>query len=183
MFCILTRGRVRELRTQKHPRPRAVLLRSDPLEAKDTGTNVLQNKKKGLQTNFSVELQKKKVFKNSFLVIYKILTIQKIVLSSGSGQGNFPGLEASRSRTSKCVLEDSTADTYPIHFNRCILPLPTSPADLLLTKLLIYQTVLSYLLAMHNEGYPLAYSASLSRCQTKNKNGLWKLFQFRAIEN
>ena len=64
------------------------------------------------------------MFKNSFPAIYKILKIQKIVLSSGSGQGNFPGLEASRPRTSKCVLEDSTADTYPIHFNRCILPLP-----------------------------------------------------------
>ena len=30
----------------------------------------------------------------------------KIVLSSSRGQGNFRGLEASRPRTSKCVLED-----------------------------------------------------------------------------
>ena len=37
----------------------------------------------------------------------KIFTAQKIVLSSSRGQGNFRGLEASRSRTSKCVLEDS----------------------------------------------------------------------------
>ena len=37
----------------------------------------------------------------------KISTVQKIVLSSGRGQGNFRGLEASRPRprTSKCVLE------------------------------------------------------------------------------
>ena len=38
----------------------------------------------------------------------KISTVQKIVLSSSRGQGNFRGLEASRPRprTSKCVLED-----------------------------------------------------------------------------
>ena len=37
----------------------------------------------------------------------KISTVQKIVLSSSRGQGNFRGLEASRPRprTSKCVLE------------------------------------------------------------------------------
>ena len=39
---------------------------------------------------------------------YEISTVQKIVLPSGRGQGNFRGLEASRPRprTSKCVLED-----------------------------------------------------------------------------
>ena len=40
----------------------------------------------------------------------EISTVQKIVLSSSPGQGNFRGLEASRPRprprTSKCVLED-----------------------------------------------------------------------------
>ena len=38
----------------------------------------------------------------------EISTVQKIVLSSSRGQGNFRGLEASRPRprTSKCVLED-----------------------------------------------------------------------------
>ena len=38
----------------------------------------------------------------------EISTVQKIVLSSGRGQANFRGLEASRPRlrTSKCVLED-----------------------------------------------------------------------------
>ena len=41
----------------------------------------------------------------------EISTVQKIVLSSSRGQGNFQGLEASRPRprTSKCVLEDSTS--------------------------------------------------------------------------
>ena len=71
----------------------------------------------------------KKVFKNVFQVISKkgllrktkkglrkfsarflgfsdlISTVQIIVLSSSLGQGNFRGLEASRPRTSKCVLE------------------------------------------------------------------------------
>ena len=35
-----------------------------------------------------------------------ILTVQKIVLSSRRGQGNFRGLKASRPRTLKPVLED-----------------------------------------------------------------------------
>ena len=62
---------------------------------------------------------KKKVFKIFFQAIYKILTIQKILLSSSRRQGNFRGLQASRPRTrpsrpkpriSKCLLEDSTFD-------------------------------------------------------------------------
>ena len=67
----------------------------------------------------------------------KISTVQKIVLSSSRGQGNFRGLEASRPRprtwpsrprprTSKCVLEDvleakdvledSTSDVFSNHY-------------------------------------------------------------------
>ena len=43
-----------------------------------------------------------------FQALYKVLTIQKIVLFSSRGQGNFWGLEVSRPRprTSKCILED-----------------------------------------------------------------------------
>ena len=41
---------------------------------------------------------KKKVFKIFFQAIYKISTIQKMVLSSSRGQGNFRGLEASRAK-------------------------------------------------------------------------------------
>ena len=40
-----------------------------------------------------------------FQAMCKILTIQKILLSSSRGLGNFRGLVASRPRTSKCVLE------------------------------------------------------------------------------
>ena len=39
-------------------------------------------------------ISNKKVFKNFFLAIYKILRIQNILLSSSRGQGNFRGLEA-----------------------------------------------------------------------------------------
>ena len=95
------------------PRPRT----------KDTSASALQKKKKGLHKYFSGDLQKKKkkVFTNIFQAIstktrfpkifqalHKILTIQKLVLSSSRGQANFRGLEASRPRprTSKSVLED-----------------------------------------------------------------------------
>ena len=111
---------------QECPRPRT----------KDTSASALQkNKKKGLHKNFSGDLKKKKVFtkifqaistkkrvfQNIFQALHKILTIQKIMLSSSRGQANFQGLEASRPRTwpsrprtSKCVLEDSTSDLFLI---------------------------------------------------------------------
>ena len=78
------------------------------LEAKDTGASVLQKKKKKKSKKF-FRRSPKKVFKNFFPVIYKILPIQKIVLSASRGQGNFRGLEASSPRTSKCAFEDSTS--------------------------------------------------------------------------
>ena len=114
------------------PRPRT----------KNTSASALR-KKKGLHKNFSGDLQnEKKVFtkifqanstktrfQKIFQAIHKILTIQKIVLSSSRGQANFRGLEASRPRprTSKSVLkdvleakdvlEDSTSGTYILFFH------------------------------------------------------------------
>ena len=96
---------------------------------KDTSASALQ-KKKGFHKNFSGDFPKKKrkkrssqkffqaiskkkgLHKNFSSDLHKILTNQKIVLSSPRGQANFRGLEASRPRprTSKCVLEDSTSD-------------------------------------------------------------------------
>ena len=73
-----------------------------------------KKKKKGLHKNFSSDLHEKTLSKN-FQPLHKILTFQKIVLSSSRGQANFRGLEASRPRTrpsrprprtSKSVLED-----------------------------------------------------------------------------
>ena len=102
-------------------------------KAKDQGhkAQVLskKKKKKGLHKNFLGDLQKKKkkkkrssqkffkrsprknAFQKIFQPLHKILTFQKIVLSSSRGQANFRGLEASRPRprTSKSVLEDSTS--------------------------------------------------------------------------
>ena len=71
----------------------------------------IKTKKRHLHKNFSGDLHKK-LFQKIFQALHKILTIQKIVLSSSPGQANFRGLEASRPRprTSKCVLEDSTSD-------------------------------------------------------------------------
>ena len=103
------------------PRPRT----------KDTSASA-PKKKKGLYKKFFRRSPKKKrsspkFFKRSppknvfqkikiFQALHKILTIQKIVLSSSRGQANFRGLEASRPRTSKSVLEakyvleESTSD-------------------------------------------------------------------------
>ena len=93
-------------------------------KAKDQGhKRKCSQKKQGLHKNFLGDLQKKKkssqkffkrspqknVFQKNFQALHKILTIQKIVLSSSQGQANFRGLEALRPRTSKCVLEDSTS--------------------------------------------------------------------------
>ena len=121
-----TQGSKPRPRTQKHPRPRPRTTppRTDPFEAKDTSASVLQKKKifkkifqaisnnkkkqrKRSSKNFSGVLQQKKPSKIVFRAICKISTIQKKVLSSSQGQGNFRRLEASRPRprTSKCVLE------------------------------------------------------------------------------
>ena len=61
-----------------------------------SGEFYLRKTKKGLRK-----------FSARFLALSnKISTVQKIVLSSSRGQGNFRGLETSRPRTKKSVLED-----------------------------------------------------------------------------
>ena len=85
---------------------------------KDTGTSVLQKKKRSSKTFFRrspKEENKKGLRKYSprFPAFSNdVLTILKIVLSSSQGQDNFRGLEVSRLRTSKCILKDSTSDAY-----------------------------------------------------------------------
>ena len=93
--------------TKKNPRPRTALSRTDPLEAKNTNSSALQ-KKRSLQKFFR-RSPEKNVFQKMFRAFHKILTIQKIVLSSSLGQANFRGLEASRA--TKCVLEHSTSSS------------------------------------------------------------------------
>ena len=119
-----------ESKTQGQGHKKISMPRTDLLEAKGTGASVL--KKKGFQKFLSSNLKKRsstiffsgdfhlrktkkdlRKFSARFLALSnKISTVQKIVLSSSRGQGNFRGLEASRPRTSKSVLKakDSTSD-------------------------------------------------------------------------
>ena len=107
-------------RTQKNPRPRprTAFPRTDTLEAKDRNARgqgqgqghkrKCSPKKKRSSQKFFKRSPRKNVFQKIFQALHKVLTIQKIVLSSSRGQANFQRLEASRPRpkTSKCVLED-----------------------------------------------------------------------------
>ena len=108
-------GQGQPFRGQTLSRPRTECSRPRP-RTKDTSASALQKKKKGLHKNFSGDLKKKNVFQKIFQVLHKILTIQKMLLSSSRGQANFRGLEVSRPRprtwpsrprprTSKSVLE------------------------------------------------------------------------------
>ena len=79
------------------------------LEAKDQGhKRKCSPKKKRSSQKFFKRSPQKHVFQIIFQALHKILTIQKILLSSCRVQANFRGLEASRPRprTSKCDLED-----------------------------------------------------------------------------
>ena len=90
---------------------------------------MLSKKKKRSSQKFFRRSPQKNVFQKIFQALHKILTIQKIVLSSSRGQANFRGLAASRPRPriSKCVLEDvleakdvledSTSDYYVMFGN------------------------------------------------------------------
>ena len=80
---------------------------------KDTSASALQKKKRSSQKFFK-RFPHKNVFQKIFQALHKVLTIQKILLSSSRGQANLRGLEASRPRprTSKSVLEDSTSGDY-----------------------------------------------------------------------
>ena len=84
-------------------------------KAKDTSTSALQKKKVFTKIFQAISKKKKKkkrssqkffkrspqknVFQKNFQALHKILTIQKILLSSSRGLANFRGLEASRPRT------------------------------------------------------------------------------------
>ena len=119
-------GQGQPFRGQILSRPRTGMLEA---KAKDQGhkAQVLSKKKKKKRSSQKIfrrspKKKKKKrssqkiykrsplknVFQKIFQALHKILTFQKIVLSSSRGQANFRGLEASRPRprTSKCVRED-----------------------------------------------------------------------------
>ena len=87
------RGQGQPFRGQTLSRPRTGMLEA---KAKDTSASALQ-KKRSSQKFFKRSPQKN-VFQKNFQALHKILTIQKILLSSSRGQANFRGLEASRPR-------------------------------------------------------------------------------------
>ena len=109
----IRQGQGQPFRGQTLSRPRTGMLEA---KAKDTSASALQKiKEKGLHKNFLGGLQPKKkkkrssekffkrspqknVFQKIFQALHKILTIQKILLSSSRGQANFRRLEASRPR-------------------------------------------------------------------------------------
>ena len=73
-----------------------------------------EKKKKRSSRKFFKRSPQKNVFQKIFQALHKILTIQKIVLSSSRGQANFRGLEAKAKdltfeAKAKDVLEDSTS--------------------------------------------------------------------------
>ena len=70
-------------------------------KAKDQGhkRKCSPKKKKKSSQKFFRQSPQKNVFQKIFQALHKILTIQKIELSSSRGQANFRGLEASRPRT------------------------------------------------------------------------------------
>ena len=122
-------GQGQPFRGQTLSRPRTGML-----EAKDTSASALKKKqkKRSSQKFFRRPPKKKKmssqkffkrspqknVFQKIFQALHKILTIQKLVLSSSRGQANFRGLEAKAKDFKMCprarleakdVLEDSTS--------------------------------------------------------------------------
>ena len=96
-------------RTQKNSEAKAKDSPSEDRPSRGQGQECSRPRPR-LRTQAQV-FSRKKVFQKIFQALHKILTIQKIVLSSSRAQGNFRRLEASRPRprTSKCVLEDSTS--------------------------------------------------------------------------
>ena len=99
------------------PRPRTKDTSASALQKKRCSQKFFRqspkkNNKKRSSDKFFKRSPQKNVSQKIFQALHKILTIKKIVLSSSRGQANFRGLEASRPRTSKCVLEDFTSDFY-----------------------------------------------------------------------
>ena len=92
-------GQGQPFRGQTLSRPRTGMLEA---KAKDQGhkAQVLSKKKKKKRSSqkFFKRSPLKNVFQKIFQALHKILTFQKIVLSSSRGQANFRGLQASRPR-------------------------------------------------------------------------------------
>ena len=131
-------AKAKDKKKNPRPRPRTAFPKTDTLEAKDRNargqgqghqrkyspkkkvfTKIFQaiskkkKKKKRSSQKFFKRSPQKNVFQKIFQALHKLSTIQKIVLSLSRGLANFRGLEASRPRTSKCVLEARTSSRTP----------------------------------------------------------------------
>ena len=107
-------GQGQPFRGQIFSRPSTAMLKA---KAKDQGHKRKCHKffrrppkKKRSSQKFFKRSPQKNVFQKIFQALHKILTIQKILLSSSRGQANFRGLEASRPRprTSKSKTSSRT---------------------------------------------------------------------------
>ena len=83
-----------ESRTQKKSEDRHSRGQGQECSRPRTQAQVLSKKKKRSSQKFFRRSPQKNVFQKIFQALHKILTIQKIVLSSSRGQANFRGLEA-----------------------------------------------------------------------------------------
>ena len=88
--------------TLSRPRTKDTKRKCSPKKKKKSSQKFFrrsQKKKKRSSQKFFKRSPLKNVFQKIFQALHKILTFQKIVLSSSRGQANFRGLEASRPRT------------------------------------------------------------------------------------
>ena len=94
--CSRPRTGMPEAKDQGHKR------KCSPKKKKKVFKKIFQaisKKKKRSSQKFFMRSPLKNVFQKIFQALHKILTFQKIVLSSSRGQANFRGLEASNPRT------------------------------------------------------------------------------------
>ena len=96
----MDQGHKRKCSPKKEKRSSQKFFRRSP-KKKKVFTKIFQaisEKKKWSLQKFFQRSPRKNVFQKFFQALHKILTIQKVVLSSSQGQANFRGLEVSRPR-------------------------------------------------------------------------------------
>ena len=116
-------GQRQLFRGQTLSRPRTGMLEA---KAKDQGHKRKcspKKKKKKIFKIFFQAISTKNVFQKNFQALHKILTIQKIVLSSSRGQANFRGLEAKAKDFKMCPRGRPRGQGRPRGLHLCILGL------------------------------------------------------------
>ena len=150
------------------------------LRTKDTSASA----QKKVFTEIFQAISTKKRFQKIFQTLHKILTIQKILLSSSRGQANFRGLEASRprSRTSKCVLEDYTSGIHN-WFGTNKLSINFTKTKYVLFRILRSKPLPSNLsLSVHGKRIERIYEINFLGI-TYNENLSWKKHMLKILGN